>query len=122
MVLGPVWGTNTSNSRSGPRASLGPVPLTIGVALGPVWDTNNKSGQGASLGPVALTVGVVLGPVWGTNNKSGQRASLGPVALTVGTSGFRGGGAAGGAPPLLKFQRGSSNGTLQKPSRLRHSR
>ena len=34
-----------------------------------------------------------------------------------------GGGPQGArAPPLLKFQRGSSNGTLQKPSRLRRSR
>ena len=33
-----------------------------------------------------------------------------------------GGGAQGARAPLLKFQRGSSTGTLQKPSRLRHSR
>ena len=46
---------------------LGPVTLTVGVVLGPVWGryTNSRSGPRTSLGPVTLTVGVVLGPVWG---------------------------------------------------------
>ena len=42
--------------------SLGPVTLTVGVVLGPVWarGTNSRSGPMTSLGPVTLTVGVVL--------------------------------------------------------------
>ena len=38
VVLGPdgARGTNT-NSTSGPRTSLGPVALTVGGVLGPVW-------------------------------------------------------------------------------------
>ena len=30
-------GVSCINSRSGPRTSLGPVTLTVGVVLGPVW-------------------------------------------------------------------------------------
>ena len=48
------------------------------------------------------------------------RYSLVYWGLSLADSG--GGGRRGCAPPLLKFQRGSSNGTLEKPSRLRHSR
>ena len=35
VVLGP--GAGYTNSRSDPRTSLGPVTLTVGVVLGPVW-------------------------------------------------------------------------------------
>ena len=31
-----TW-TRRTHSRSGPRTSLGPVTLTVGVVLGPVW-------------------------------------------------------------------------------------
>ena len=66
-----------TNSRSGPRTSLGPVPLTVGprTSLGPL---SGPVGPRTSLGPVPLTVAsrISLGPV--------PRTSLGPVPLTVG--------------------------------------
>ena len=39
-------------SRSGPRTSVNPVSLTVGVILG------------ITLAPVSLTVGEVIGPLW----------------------------------------------------------
>ena len=59
-------GAPYTNSRSGPRTSLGHVTLTVGVVLGPVWGllhSTSRGGPRTSLGSVILTVGVVLGPV-----------------------------------------------------------
>ena len=91
------------------------------------WNSNPRRGvciyskSSLKCDEVDINVDGAQESVWISTQLAGQDKLLIGCMYPLADSG--GGGARGARPPpLLKFQRGSSNGTLQKPSRLRRSR